>query len=312
MIHVKNMNYNYKTFEKTSGFLGSVKDFFARQYTELPALKNIELNIEQGESIGLLGANGAGKTTLIKLLTGIITPTIGTISCIGHNPHQRHKDYLKNIGVVLGQKSQLIWDLPPKETLEMLKVIYDIQEEAFNQRLNMLCSLLAVEHKLNVPVRKLSLGERMKFELICALIHSPKIVFLDEPTIGLDLMSQRAIREFLKLVNQRDGVTILLTSHYMTDIEEVSDRVIVLSKGEIVDDLPIDELKQKYNHSDKKRLTFHGDVPKALSQYKIQDRVISVSEEAYRQLVPQLDLNTIESIVTEEETFEDIILKLLG
>lgn len=312
MIKVQNVNYHYKTFEKTSGFLGSMKDFLGRKYTELVALKAIGFHIAQGESVGLLGANGAGKTTLIKLLTGIMAPTSGTISCINYDPHQRNKHYLKNIGVVLGQKSQLIWDLPPKETLEMLKLIYDIQDQQFNTRLTLLCELLSVEHKLNIPVRKLSLGERMKFELICALIHSPKILFLDEPTIGLDLMSQRAIRAFLKQINQRDNITILLTSHYMTDIEEVSNRVIVLSEGTILDDLPIFELKKKYSQTSKKIITFIEAVPHALSKYQIQPNVAIISNEEYHQWMSQLDLNTIESIVTQEDGFEDIILRLLS
>ncbi|MBK0348979.1 ATP-binding cassette domain-containing protein [Aerococcaceae bacterium zg-ZJ1578] len=312
MIEVKDIHYTYQTFEKSDGFLGSIKDFIKREYQAVVALDKLNFTIKEGEFVGLLGANGAGKTTLIKLMTGILSPTSGELLCNGFNPYLRQPQYLKHIGVVLGQKSQLIWDLPAKETLEMLKVIYDIEQHEYEQRVAELCELLNVSHKLQVPVRKLSLGERIKFEIICALIHSPKLLFLDEPTIGLDITSQKSIRQFLKSINQKENVTIILTSHYMQDIEEMCQRVIVLSKGCILDDLSIDEIKQKYTVKRDIVITFKAEVPEFLESYQLQDTVVSIPEEEYHTLASQIDLMTIRSMNQEESTLEDIIFRLFN
>ncbi|MCS4487803.1 ABC transporter ATP-binding protein [Streptococcus sciuri] len=310
MIQVEELTYVYKTFEKSVGFWGSLKDFWSRRYKTIAALEAIHFEIEEGECIGLLGANGAGKTTLIKLLTGILTPTSGTLSNQGYTPSLRQKDYLKSIGVVLGQKSQLIWDLPAKETLEMLKVIYEVPQKDYDERLGELCQLLSVSHKLQTPVRSLSLGERMKFELICALIHSPKMLFLDEPTIGLDINSQRTIRHFLKEINRKEKVTILLTSHYMQDIEETCQRVMVLSKGRLLDDLSIVDLKKKYGAPKEIVITFQSAIPDKLSLYKISDRSIKISETSYQSLALTLDIKDIETVTKYDSPFEDIIAAL--
>ena len=246
MIHIKNLKFNYKTFEKSTGFFSLFKDFFFRKYITHEALNINELNINEGEIIGLLGPNGAGKTTLIKILTGILEKKDGQITCNGFYPYKKEKEYLKNIGVVMGQKSQLIWDLPSIETLKMLKDIYEISDEDFNERLENFLNLFNLKEKLNTPVRKLSLGERLKFDLICALIHKPKILFLDEPTIGVDIVSQKSIYDFLNKINKTEKTTILLTSHYIKDIESLCSRIVVIIKGKINIDTNINALKAKY------------------------------------------------------------------
>jgi len=246
MIKISNLKYKYKTYHKGSGFLNNIKDFFNRKYEFVDALDIESLNIEKGEIVGLLGPNGAGKTTLIKIMTGILSVKNGDVLCDNYIPYNKEKQYLKEIGVVIGQKSQLIWDLPSIDTLEMLKNIYEINDEEFKKRLEKLMELLNLKDKINVPVRKLSLGERLKFELICSLIHKPKILFLDEPTIGVDIVSQKAIHEFLLKLNEEEQTTIVLTSHNMKDIEALCKRIVVILKGKIVLDSDIMQLKQNY------------------------------------------------------------------
>ena len=246
MIKISNLKYKYKTYHKGSGFLDNIKDFFNRKYEFVAALDIESLNIEKGEIVGLLGPNGAGKTTLIKIMTGILSVKNGDVLCDNYIPYNKEKQYLKEIGVVIGQKSQLIWDLPSIDTLEMLKNIYEINDEEFKKRLEKLMELLNLKDKINVPVRKLSLGERLKFELICSLIHKPKILFLDEPTIGVDIVSQKAIHEFLLKLNEEEQTTIVLTSHNMKDIEALCKRIVVILKGKIVLDSDIIQLKQNY------------------------------------------------------------------
>lgn len=246
MIKISNLKYKYKTYHKGSGFLDNIKDFFNRKYEFVDALDIESLNIEKGEIVGLLGPNGAGKTTLIKIMTGILSVKNGDVLCDNYIPYNKEKQYLKEIGVVIGQKSQLIWDLPSIDTLEMLKNIYEINDEEFKKRLEKLMELLNLKDKINVPVRKLSLGERLKFELICSLIHKPKILFLDEPTIGVDIVSQKAIHEFLLKLNEEEQTTIVLTSHNMKDIEALCKRIVVILKGKIVLDSDIMQLKQNY------------------------------------------------------------------
>lgn len=246
MIKISKLKYKYKTYHKGSGFLNNIKDFFNRKYEFVDAIDVDSLNISKGEIIGLLGPNGAGKTTLIKILTGILSVKEGKVLCDNYVPYNKDKEYLKEIGVVIGQKSQLIWDLPSIDTLEMLKNIYEIDNEEFKKRLDKLTKLLNLKEKLNIPVRKLSLGERLKFELICSLIHKPKILFLDEPTIGVDIVSQKSIYEFLLKLNEDESTTIILTSHNMKDIEALCKRIVVILKGKIVLDTDIKKLKQNY------------------------------------------------------------------
>lgn len=310
MIEVKNVSYDYKVFEKSEGFVGAIKDFFNRQYEFEPALSHIDLQIERGEMIGLLGPNGAGKTTLIKIMTGILATDKGSVLANGYIPYRKDVAYLKEIGVVLGQKSQLIWDLPAKETLSLLQVVYGIDREIFKKRLEDLTKRLNLSEKLNIPVRKLSMGERVKFEIICALIHSPQILFLDEPTIGLDLPSQVAIRQFLKEINQNEHTTVIITSHNMQDIENLCERVIVLIKGSVRDDLTIEGLKKKYATQDQYVVEFKEEIPEELTAYKETENSIRLAVEDYEKIKGQIDLSELVTFQKESESFEEIIYRL--
>lgn len=232
IVQVENVSFNYISYTKGTGLIGTFKDFFKRNTETIPAIENLTFSIAPGEVIGLLGPNGAGKTTLIKMLTGILPVSNGTISLFEDiDPFKKEVKYLNQIGVMLGQKSQLIWDLPPMDTLLMLREIYKVPQKNFKDRVQYLTGLLSVKKQLFVPVRKLSLGQRTKFELICAIIHYPKILFLDEPTLGIDVSSQENIYTFLKKINAETNMTIILTSHNTKDIEALAQRVIVISHG---------------------------------------------------------------------------------
>jgi ABC-2 type transport system ATP-binding protein len=231
MIEVRHLTRVFRTYKKQPGFWGGVKGLFKREFEETAAAKDISFDIAEGEFVGFLGPNGAGKTTTLKMLSGLIYPTSGTARVAGFDPTKRENAYRRLFALVLGQKNQLWWDLPAIESFNLLRAIYGLPADDFKASLDELVKLLDVEKKLNVMVRELSLGERMKMELIAALIHRPRVLFLDEPTIGLDVVSQRAVRQFLRDYNRRHRVTILLTSHYMADIKELCERVIVIHQG---------------------------------------------------------------------------------
>jgi ABC-2 type transport system ATP-binding protein len=243
MIEVKNLTRVFRTYKKQPGFWGGVKGLFKRTYDETAAAKDVSFSIAEGEFVGFLGPNGAGKTTTLKMLSGLIFPTSGTARVAGFDPTKRENAYRRIFALVLGQKNQLWWDLPAIESFTLLSAIYGLKEEDYKKTLDELVDLLGVRDKLNVMVRELSLGERMKMELIAALIHRPKVLFLDEPTIGLDVISQRAVRLFLRDYNRRHRVTIILTSHYMDDIKELCERVIVIHKGSKIYDGALDRLE---------------------------------------------------------------------
>lgn len=243
MIEARNLTRIFRTYKKQPGFWGGVKGLFKREFEEVAAAKEVSFNIEEGEFVGFLGPNGAGKTTTLKMLSGLIFPTGGSATVAGFDPTKRENAYRRIFALVLGQKNQLWWDLPAQESFLLLRHIYGLPAEQWQSTLDELVELLDVKHKLNVMVRELSLGERMKMELIAALLHRPKVLFLDEPTIGLDVVSQRAVRDFLREYNRRHRVTILLTSHYMADIQELCDRVIVIHKGQKIYDGDLDKLE---------------------------------------------------------------------
>lgn len=217
------------------------------------AVKDLELNIKEGEMIGFIGPNGAGKSTTLKMLSGIIIPTSGQIEVNGFVPYKRKKDFLKNISIVMGQRNQLEWDLTSRESYEINRVIYDISKEEFNKRLQKLVDMLDVEKFLDVPVMTLSAGERMKMEIIYSLLHNPKVIFLDEPTVGLDIVSQKKLYEFIKEYKKTNNVTMLLTSHYLGDIKNLCERLVIINKGQKIFDDKITELSKVY--SDDKVLT---------------------------------------------------------
>jgi ABC-2 type transport system ATP-binding protein len=243
MIEVQHLTRVFRTYKKKPGFWGGVTGLFRREFEETRAADDISFSIAEGEFVGFLGPNGAGKTTTLKMLSGLIRPTSGTARVAGFNPTKRENAYRRIFALVLGQKNQLWWDLPAAESFTLLRAIYGLAEDDYRHTLDELVDLLDVRAKLNVMVRELSLGERMKMELIAALLHRPRVLFLDEPTIGLDIISQKAVRNFLRDYNRRHRVTILLTSHYMADIQELCERVIVIHKGHKIYDGDLDRLE---------------------------------------------------------------------
>lgn len=246
IIKVENLTKIYKTFKRNPGFANVLSSLFYRKYEEKVAVKDVSFSINEGEFVGFLGPNGAGKTTTLKMLSGILYPTSGNVSILGFVPWKRQKEYQGQMSIVMGQKNQLWFDLPAKDSFELLTDIYNLDRLATDKWVNELARMLDVDRFLTTQVRRLSLGERMKMELIAALIHKPKILFLDEPTIGLDIVSQKKIREFLKKINKEEHVTILLTSHYMEDISELCERVIIINEGKVIYDDALAHLIAKY------------------------------------------------------------------
>ncbi|MDH5656319.1 MAG: ATP-binding cassette domain-containing protein [Spirochaetia bacterium] len=236
MIKVKNLKKTYRVHKKNPGMIGSVRSLFFRKWTEKHALKGVSLQVDEGEIVGLVGANGAGKTTLVKILAGIIHPSDGEAEVLGFTPFSRHTDFQKQIALIMGQKAQLWWDLPASDSFLLLREIYQTPKKDFQERLDYLIETLAVRDQMNIQIRRLSLGERMKMELIAALLHAPKVVFLDEPTIGLDLMAQKAIRDFILEYRKIHNPAMIITSHYMEDIERLCERIVIISEGDIIYD----------------------------------------------------------------------------
>jgi ABC-2 type transport system ATP-binding protein len=257
-IEVNGLTKAFRTYKKQPGFAGAVKGLFRRKYEQTIAVQNVSFKIEPGELVGFLGPNGAGKTTTLKMLSGLLYPTGGTARVLGHVPWERDDSYRRQFALLLGQKNQLWWDLPARESLELNAKIYGISDSALERTVAEMSELLAVRDKLDVAVRELSLGERMKLELIASLLHRPKVLFLDEPTIGLDVVSQKIVREFLRHHNDREKTTILLTSHYMTDIQELCERVIIIDRGAISFDGRLSDVVDRF--ADFKFVTIQCDV----------------------------------------------------
>ncbi|MDO8639697.1 MAG: ATP-binding cassette domain-containing protein, partial [bacterium] len=246
VISISNLSKHYEVHKKEPGLSGSLKSLFARKYETIKAVDEISFEINEGELVGFIGPNGAGKTTTLKCLSGLLYPTKGKISVLGFTPFDRKKEFLKQISLIMGQKNQLWWDLPAVDTFLLNKEIYEIPNNQYKKILDELLVLLEVTDLIKVPVKKLSLGQRMKMELIAALLHSPKVLFLDEPTIGLDVVMQKKLREFIREYNKRYKATIILTSHYMGDVEELCKRVIVINYGKIIFDGEISNLVKQY------------------------------------------------------------------
>lgn len=233
VINVENISKQYMSYERGGSFFEAVKSLFVRKGVLVDAVKDVSFKIEEGTITGLLGKNGAGKSTLIKMMTGVLFPTQGEVRVIGYNPFKERTKYVSNIGVLFGQKSQLIWDIPPIDSFLMNKAIYDIETNIFNDRLNNMVRILEIEKVIKKPTRQLSLGERMKCEFIMAMLHNPKVVFLDEPTIGLDIIAKETIRNFIHEMNKQ-GVSFILTTHDIEDVEKLAHNVIIINKGEKV------------------------------------------------------------------------------
>lgn len=248
MIEVKNVKKYYKIAKRDKGIVSSLRHLFSRKYEIRKAVDDISFSIGEGEIVGFIGPNGAGKSTTIKMLSGILYPDDGSVVIDGFVPYKQRKQYVKNIGVVFGQKSQLNWDLPLIESFELIKYIYKIPKQKYEENLNKFIELLDMKEFIDQPVRQLSLGQRMRGDIVASLLHSPKIVFFDEPTIGLDVVAKEKIREFVKYMNKTEKTTMIFTTHDMQDIEKVCDRLIIIDKGKLVYDGTVEEIKKKYSN----------------------------------------------------------------
>jgi ABC-2 type transport system ATP-binding protein len=246
-IETNQLSRSFKTYQKPEGLVNSIKGIWNRKYDEKFALNQTTLSIESGKIIGLVGANGAGKTTLLKILSGLVVPSSGDARVLGYRPWERDYDFLRQISILLGQKNQLWWDISPMDSYALLARIYDLEPNYAKKRVIELAQMLQCEHVLNTQLRRLSLGERMKMEIIGSLLHEPKVLFLDEPTIGLDIVAQENIRNFLSNYVKEKGPTVILTSHYMDDIATLADRLLLISKGSIVYQGTVDEFLKKSN-----------------------------------------------------------------
>ena len=314
-IEVNSLKKYFKVFKRNEGLISTFRSLFVRKYTTVKAVDGLSFKINEGELIGFIGPNGAGKTTTLKCLTGLLFPSNGAINILGFTPFERKTKFLKSISLVMGQKNQLWWDLPAIETFRLNKEIYELNEETFRKNLDELCSLLDVKNLINQPVRNLSLGERMKMELIAALIHHPKILFLDEPTIGLDIVMQKKMRDFIALYNQKYKATILLTSHYMADVKELCKRVIIIDRGKLIYDGLITKLAQIYAHhkvitahfqpgSDKSKLSALGEI-KSINGNIV---VFHIKKDVAKQVaVTLLEKYKVLDLNIEEPELEDII-----
>jgi len=315
IIQVRKLTKVYRTYRKQSGFWGSVKGLIHRKYDQTEAVRQISFDIEEGELVGFMGPNGAGKTTTLKMLSGLLYPSSGTASVLGHVPWERHDDYRRRFALLLGQKNQLWWDLPARESLALNARIYGIPDEQWTQTVSEMSEMLDVGDKLDVMVRELSLGERMKMELIASLLHQPQVLFLDEPTIGLDVISQKTVRDFLKHLNKTKRTTIILTSHYMADIQELCRRVMIIDHGKLFYDGDLQGILNQF--VDEKRINILIENPpetlpdtyqkigqiESYSDGKLQIRVkrkeVIQASKALLDMLPVADLN-IEEVPVEE------------
>ena len=248
MIRVENLTKEFRISKKYPGFKGAIKSFFSTEYTTKKAVEGISFEINDGEIVGYIGANGAGKSTTIKMMTGILTPTNGIVSVNGLVPYENREKNAKNIGVVFGQKTQLWWDLPISETFSLLKDIYDVSDEDFEERMRFLKDVLGLEEFFLSPVRTLSLGQRMRADLAAALIHNPNVIYLDEPTIGLDIVVKERVRKAIKEINEKYKTTIILTTHDLNDIEELCSRIIIIDSGKKIYDGELNGVKEKFGY----------------------------------------------------------------
>ncbi len=246
IITVEHLSKHFKVYKRRTGFWGSLRNMASREHSIIKAVDDVSFTLERGELVGYIGANGAGKSTTIKMLTGILVPTSGHINVMGLAPYERRKENARRIGVVFGQRTQLWWDLPVIDSFNLLKHIYEISQNVYKQNLEFFSELLQLHPFLHTPVRKLSLGQRMRCDLTAALLHNPEILYLDEPTIGLDVVAKENIRQFIKKINAQRQVTVILTTHDLNDVEKVCQRMLIIDTGKIIYDGGIDALKQRY------------------------------------------------------------------
>ena len=315
IVVVENLSKVYPVAVKEPGIKGTLTHFLRRNYRMVKAVQDVSFQIETGEVVGFLGANGAGKTTTLKMLTGLIYPSSGRVRIAGHVPFRRQPSFLQKITLVMGQKQQLIWDLPAMDSLKINAAVYGISDAEFSKRVGELVEMLSLEGKLNQPVRKLSLGERMKAELLAALLHQPQVLFLDEPTLGLDINAQVSVRGFLREYNQRYQATVLLTSHYMADITALCDRVMVIHEGQLIYDGNLEKLLDRFAPYREVKLELAHPLPKAkllpygeLEAMEGREVRILVQREALTRTVAQIlaELEVIDLTVTDPPVEEVI------
>jgi ABC-2 type transport system ATP-binding protein len=319
LIRLEGISKSYKVAQRTSGVREAAKALFYRKHTIVEALKDISFSINPGEIVGYIGPNGAGKSTTIKIMSGILVPDTGSCSIMGYTPWKDRVQYVKNIGVVFGQRSQLWWDVPVLDSFELLKDIYKIPQQEYNTTTDLLIETLELQTIFQSPVRQLSLGQRMRCEIAASLIHNPKILFLDEPTIGLDAVSKIAVRQFIKTINKEKGVTVILTTHDMNDIEALADRVILIGKGSLLYDGNLNELRNQFGthktitadyEKNPKQLQIPGTSILSWSPERV---VLSVDTEAIKtsDVITQLSkLVELQDVTIETQPIEDIIVQL--
>jgi ABC-2 type transport system ATP-binding protein len=314
-ISVSHLSKHFRIYKKEPGIMGSIRSFFKRTYEISKAVDDISFTIEQGELVGFIGPNGAGKTTTLKCLSGLIYPTSGKISVLGYTPFDRNHDYLRSISLVMGQKSQLWWDLPPIESYLLFKELYDISDTRFKETLDELVELLDLKDILQVQVRKLSLGQRMKCELVAQLLHSPKILFLDEPTIGLDIVMQQKIRSFVRQYNKKYNATIILTSHYMDDVKELCKRIIIINHGKLLFDGSLADIISKHTQLKRISIVFEKEISRpelekqgSLISYDGHNAVIEIKKERAPEVASFiLSHYPVADLTIEEPQIEEII-----
>ena len=311
-VHVDRLTRHFRYYEKTQGLAGSFRNLFARKTLVREAVKGVSFSVSEGEIVGFLGPNGAGKTTTLKMLSGIMHPTSGSAQVLGYVPWLRKKDFRMRISIVMGQRSQLWPDLPARESFELNRAIYEIDRAEYNKTLDELVELFGIGGLLSVQVRRLSLGERMKMEIIAALLHRPSVLFLDEPTIGLDLLSQRAIRELIRVLNTRYRTTVMLTSHYLADIEDLCPRVIMINQGTIIYDGLLAGVNATLAQKKTVKLVFSSPVGEEILSNYDGFRVLSgltASFEIERGVVREFSRRALDELPVADLTIEEIPLE---
>jgi ABC-2 type transport system ATP-binding protein len=304
VIEIRGLEKSYRVYQKKEGLRAAVSGLFHREYRDVQAVRGIDLDVEQGEFVAFLGPNGAGKTTTLKLLSGVINPTAGSARVLGYVPWLRENAYRRRFALVMGQKNQLWWDLPAAESFRLHQQIYRIDAAACARTQDELADLLGIGNLLNQPVRELSLGERMKMELTAALLHSPDVLFLDEPTIGLDVIAQHNIQRFLKHYQEVRRITILLTSHYMKDVAALCRRVVVINHGQIVYDGSLEGIIDRFSSHKVLTLLFsNGQLPSDFARY---GEVVELAEPRVKLRVDRQQISRVLSSVLSNYTLEDV------
>jgi ABC-2 type transport system ATP-binding protein len=311
-IEVTNLKRSFKSVKKESGWRGTLKLLTNPEYITHDALKGINFKIETGEFVGLIGANGAGKTTLLKILSGLIPPTSGEAVVLGYEPFDRKLEFRKQISLVMGQKAQLWWDLPALEAFDLLRAVYQIPRDVYQKRVDELTNLLDVTKLLNTQIRRLSLGERMKMEVIGAILHLPKVIFLDEPTIGLDVLAAHKLRGFLKEHNQKEGATIILTSHNMDDISQLCKRILLIKEGELIYDGDADKLGQRNECQLKVQMineTSIDDLQQSLTSVEARISMDEASDSTFLITIPRAKIAESFQILFQRYSIADVAIQ---